>query len=189
VIGGMQWWTLRQLGREVRDGLGEAKHAADGAAASAAHAARALAASERAYLVARGWAMRPPTSGEVPEVEFVVENVGRTPARKTLVRGTIEVRDTPLPGVPKWRGAEMSGGTLTIPPAGRPASTLTGDRPLTREESERLHTGTSFLSIWGRVDYEDVMGVAQTVCFAWRYDMATGALLYDTASDAYHETT
>ena len=189
VAGGLQWWTMRQLGRHVREGLAQTKEAADGAATSAAAAARALAASERAYLVARNWGMRPPAAGEIPEVDFIVENVGRTPARRTLVRGQIEVRDTPLPAVPKWRAAEASGGTLTIPPGGRPASTLAGDAPLTREEMERLRSATAFLSIWGRVDYEDVLGAAQSVNFAWRFDMATGALTYDTASEAYHEAT
>jgi hypothetical protein len=180
---------MRQLGRHVRDGLAQTKEAADGAAASAAAAARSLAASERAYLVARNWGMRAPAIGEVPEVDFVVENVGRTPARRTLVRGQIEVRDVPLPAVPRWRAAEASGGTLTIPPGGRPASTLAGDQPLTREDIERLRAATAFLSIWGRVDYEDVLGFAQSVCFAWRFNMTTGALTYDSASEAYHEAT
>ena len=133
--------------------------------------------------------MRPPAVGEIPEVEFVVENVGRTPARRTLVRGQIEVRDTPLPERPGWRTAEAAGGTLTIPPGGRPASTLAGDQPLLREDLERLRSGAAFLSIWGRVDYEDVLGTAQTVSFAWRFDVTTGALTYDTVSDAYHEAT
>jgi hypothetical protein len=180
-VSGLQWWAVRQMGGHVRD-------AAAAAASSAAAAARALAASERAYLVARNWAMRAPAVGEVPEVEFVVENVGRTPARRTLVRGQIEVRDTPLPDRPGWRSVE-GGGTLTIPPGGRPTTTLAGDQPLTREDLERLRAGAAFLSIWGRVDYEDVLGNAQSVSFAWRFDVTTGALTYDTVSDAYHEAT
>src|SRR4051812_27100644 len=82
-IGGLQWWAVRRVGRDVREGLEQTKVAADAAASSAGAAARALAASERAYLVARNWAMRAPAVGEIPEVEFVVENVGRTPARRT----------------------------------------------------------------------------------------------------------
>jgi len=188
-VAGLQWWSVRQLGRQMREGLAQTKEAADAAATSAAAAARALAASERAYLVARNWAMRPPAVGEIPEVEFIVENVGRTPARRTLVRGQIEVRDTPLPTVPNLRTPESSGGTLTIAPGGRPSSTLAGDQPLTRDDLDRLRAATAFLSIWGRVDYEDVLGVAQSVNFAWRFDLASGALTYDSTSDAYHEAT
>jgi len=189
VAGALQWWGLRRMGRAVEAGLERTRDAADAAAASAAAAAKALAASERAYLVTRGWTLRPPSSGDTPEVEFVVENVGRTPARKTMVRGHVEVRDTPLPPAPKWRAVEASGGTLTIPPGGRPSSTLAADAPITREEIERLRSGAAYLSIWGRVDYEDVLGAAQSVSFAWRYDMASGSLTYDPASDAYHEAT
>jgi len=188
-VGGLQWWAVRQLGRNVREGLAQTKDAADAAATSAAAAARALAASERAYLVARSWAMRPPAVGEIPEVEFIVENVGRTPARRTLVRGQIEVRDTPLPSAPQWRNVELSGGTLTIPPGGRPSSTLAGDQPLTRDDLDRLRAATAFMAIWGRVDYEDVLGSPQSVSFAWRFDITSGALSYDPTSEAYHEAT
>jgi hypothetical protein len=52
-----------------------------------------------------------------------------------------------------------------------------------------MRATTAFLSIWGRVDYEDVLGVPQSVSFAWRFDPSSGALTYDPTSEAYHEAT
>jgi hypothetical protein len=186
-VGVLQWLTMWRQSRHMREELTLTRQAADAAATGAATAAKALGVSERAYVVIRNWAMRVPSVGDVPEAEFVVENTGHTPANRTLVRGRIEVRDAALPAVPDWRANEPSGGQLTIAPGGRPLSTLRGDHPLTREEVDRLRANKVFLSIWGRVDYVDAFGVAQSVSFARRLNMSTGELLYDAASDAYHD--
>ena len=122
---------------------------------------------QRAYLAVVPRTIAGVRPNSVGTIEWVIRNLGQTPARQVRPRYNWAVLPNPLPSRHKFaKPAREFPNTFAVMPRDETVSYFEGDAAFTAEQIEAISRNEARLYCWGHTEYQDVFGATWRTGFS-----------------------